>query len=167
MERNASLMQRLQIAPLIGDVRTSVVACGIGNVLGNKGGVAVSFRLGGAPHKSLPWLGRLAEGASATAAGGPKSAGEGASCPAASSLAATGGDRGVRIALVTSHLAAHDQHVLRRNADYTRLLLGFFAAGGTGTGAGTGSNDGQPCPPTPSPCSSPVPQAGQCAWPKH
>ncbi|KAF5832343.1 Endonuclease/exonuclease/phosphatase, partial [Dunaliella salina] len=71
-----------QLAPHIYNIQTSKVACGVGNVLGNKGGVAVSCTIAG-----------------------------------------------TRIMLVTCHLAAHGEHVERRNTDYARIAAGLFKAG--------------------------------------
>lgn len=41
----------VQVAPHVRDVRTSSVACGVGNMFGNKGGVAISCTLAGAVCK--------------------------------------------------------------------------------------------------------------------
>jgi len=71
-----------QLAPHVYNIQSSKVACGVGNVLGNKGGVAVSCTIAG-----------------------------------------------TRIMLVTCHLAAHGEHVERRNADYARIAAGLFKAG--------------------------------------
>ncbi|KAL6745845.1 Endonuclease/exonuclease/phosphatase [Haematococcus lacustris] len=75
------LYARQEVAHLITEIQTSFVACGVGNVLHNKGGVAVSCRVAG-----------------------------------------------VRLLLVTCHLAAHDEYVERRNADYHRIVSGLFAS---------------------------------------
>jgi hypothetical protein len=42
------VLPAVQIAHHVRDIRTSSVACGVGNVVGNKGGVAVSCSVAGA-----------------------------------------------------------------------------------------------------------------------
>ncbi len=73
-----------QVAPRVKDVRTSSIACGVGNVLGNKGAVGVSLSVDA-----------------------------------------------LRLLFINSHLAAHDEHIERRNADYQRIFTGLFSASAT------------------------------------
>ena len=39
---------RRELLPMVTDVRRDAVSCGIGNVIGNKGGVGISFEYAGA-----------------------------------------------------------------------------------------------------------------------
>lgn len=126
MAINIIVYARSQLAPHISSVRTSSIACGVGNVLGNKGGAAVSMMIGG-----------------------------------------------VRMLMVTSHLAAHDEFVDRRNADYHRICAGLFSGtpptnSGANTPAPGKNNTIAPAPaplpplagisPSSSPASSPLRQ---------
>lgn len=110
------------------------MACGIGNVLGNKGGVAVSCSIAGKPcwhlytllwlcalpsafQRRLPWLRQPRSSSPYKALSGPHKA------------AHAGAHAGVRLLLITCHLAAHNENVLRRNSDYARIAGGLFKAG--------------------------------------
>lgn len=72
---------RSTLVSRISHIRISNVATGVGNVLGNKGGVAVSFQI----------------------------------------------DR-IKVLCISSHFAAHDTEINRRNLDYKRIKTGLFTS---------------------------------------
>eukprot|EP00798_Chlamydomonas_sp_ICE-L_P003563 gene3563-13639_t len=124
------LYVRHAIAPHISCIQTSTVTTGIGNMVGNKGGVAVSCVIAGvslllvtshlAAHDEYVDR-RNADYARICSWGkaewvwdyGGRNEGIAVSCVIA----------GVSLLLVTSHLAARDEFVDRRNADYARICL--------------------------------------------
>lgn len=83
---------RRELLPMVTNIKRDAVSCGFGKVLGNKGGVGVSFNYAGA-----------------------------------------------RLCFLNAHLAAHNEKVKQRNADYHRIVKTMFAPkikGGGGGGAG-------------------------------
>lgn len=78
---------RRELLPMVTDVKRDAVSCGVGNFVGNKGGVGVSFNYAGA-----------------------------------------------RLCFLNAHLAAHNEKVKQRNADYHRIVKTMFAPKGKGNG---------------------------------
>lgn len=74
---------RRELLPMVTDVKRDAVSCGIGNVVGNKGGVGVCFNYAGA-----------------------------------------------HLCFLNAHLAAHNEKVKQRNADYHRIVKTMFAPKG-------------------------------------